>query len=201
MALIQKLTATLLAAVLSPVGVYAQTAPKKTPPAKAFAKPLTKTTAAKSTSTKANVTRATVTRATATKAGATRAATSKASGANGTSAKTKSKVKPPSRAYGQMQPGQERYKEIQQALLDRGYFRGQADGLWGSDSADALKRFQLDQNLDADGKISSLSLIALGLGPRRGTKSDDAAHAQEAGAADVTPPPFTAPANPPQDAN
>lgn len=33
---------------------------------------------------------------------------------------------------------------------------------------DALKRFQHDQNLVEDGKVGSLSLIALGLGPKRG---------------------------------
>jgi hypothetical protein len=32
---------------------------------------------------------------------------------------------------------------------------------------DALKRFQREQNLTEDGKIGSLSLIALGLGPKR----------------------------------
>ena len=32
---------------------------------------------------------------------------------------------------------------------------------------DGLRRFQVDQNLTADGKIGSLSLIALGLGPKR----------------------------------
>lgn len=69
--------------------------------------------------------------------------------------------------YAQQQPGPERYREIQQALADKGYFRGPVDGTWGPDSMDALKRFQTDQNVDADGKISALSLIALGLGPRR----------------------------------
>jgi hypothetical protein len=34
---------------------------------------------------------------------------------------------------------------------------------------DALRRFQADQNLDVDGKIGSLSLIAMGLGPKRMT--------------------------------
>jgi hypothetical protein len=32
---------------------------------------------------------------------------------------------------------------------------------------EALKRFQADQNLTPDGKLGSLSLIALGLGPKR----------------------------------
>jgi murein L,D-transpeptidase YcbB/YkuD len=67
----------------------------------------------------------------------------------------------------QQQPAPDRYREIQEALAERGYFRGTADGTWGADSIDALKRFQTDQNLDADGKIGALSLIALGLGPKR----------------------------------
>jgi hypothetical protein len=65
------------------------------------------------------------------------------------------------------QPSVERYKEIQQALADKGYFKSEPDGTWGSASIDALKRFQHDQKLAEDGKIGSLSLIALGLGPKR----------------------------------
>jgi len=67
----------------------------------------------------------------------------------------------------QQQPTAERYKEIQQALADRGYFNRPPDGQWGPDSVEALKRFQREQNLTDDGKIGSLSLIALGLGPKR----------------------------------
>jgi peptidoglycan hydrolase-like protein with peptidoglycan-binding domain len=69
----------------------------------------------------------------------------------------------------QQQPTPDRYKEIQQALSDKGYFKGSADGNWGPESVDALKRFQREQNLTEDGKIGSLSLIALGLGPKRTT--------------------------------
>lgn len=61
----------------------------------------------------------------------------------------------------------ERYKEIQQALAEKGYFRGDPDGNWGPESVEALKRFQREQNLTEDGKLGSLSLIALGLGPQR----------------------------------
>lgn len=57
--------------------------------------------------------------------------------------------------------------EIQQALAEKGYFGGTVDGNWGADSVDALKRFQREQNLTDDGKLGSLSLIALGLGPKR----------------------------------
>jgi peptidoglycan hydrolase-like protein with peptidoglycan-binding domain len=65
------------------------------------------------------------------------------------------------------QPSSARYKEIQQALADKGYFRSEPDGTWGPASVDALKHFQHDQKLAEDGKIGSLSLIALGLGPKR----------------------------------
>jgi len=71
------------------------------------------------------------------------------------------------RRWAQQQPTADRYKEIQQALAERGYFRGDPDGTWGPESIDSLKRFQHDQSLVEDGKIGSLSLIALGLGPKR----------------------------------
>jgi len=40
---------------------------------------------------------------------------------------------------------------------------------------EALKRFQASQNIDANGKINSLSLIALGLGPKREAAAKPAA--------------------------
>lgn len=95
---------------------------------------------------------------------------------------TASKKKPPVvRRVAQQQPTPERYKEIQQALADKGYFHGPVDGTWGADSTDALKRFQREQNLEDDGKIGSLSLIALGLGPPRGAATPNPAP--------VSPPP------------
>jgi hypothetical protein len=36
-----------------------------------------------------------------------------------------------------------------------------------------LKKFQAEQNLETSGKINSLSLIALGLGPKRETAAAD----------------------------
>jgi peptidoglycan hydrolase-like protein with peptidoglycan-binding domain len=79
------------------------------------------------------------------------------------------------RRSSQQQPTPERYKEIQQALADRGYFNAPADGNWGPESVDALKRFQREQNLTDDGKLGSLSLIALGLGPKRAEAVDKTA--------------------------
>ncbi len=67
----------------------------------------------------------------------------------------------------QMTPSPERYKEIQDALVAKGYLRPEDSGTgWNQASMDALKRFQSEQNIEASGKINSLSLIALGLGPK-----------------------------------
>ncbi|MFL6351659.1 MAG: peptidoglycan-binding domain-containing protein [Bryobacteraceae bacterium] len=95
----------------------------------------------------------------------------------------------------QLHPDPERYQEIQKALAERGYFKGEANGQWGDDSVEALKRFQADQKLPDDGKINSLSLIGLGLGP----KHDGASVTPAAGAASpaVQPPPLPDSAAPP----
>jgi hypothetical protein len=69
-----------------------------------------------------------------------------------------------------MAPAPERYQEIQQALAAKGYLKPEdASGAWGQNSIDALRQFQSEQNLQGTGKIDSLSLIALGLGPRHDT--------------------------------
>jgi peptidoglycan hydrolase-like protein with peptidoglycan-binding domain len=62
--------------------------------------------------------------------------------------------------------------EIQQALADKGHYTGPVDGNWGSECVEALRRFQQEQNLKPDGKLGALSLIALGLGPKRGPDTD-----------------------------
>lgn len=94
---------------------------------------------------------------------------SKTSGRTSRSARnrrSKTTRKPAARAT-QTAPTPERYKEIQQALIDRRYLNAEANGVWGPDSAAALKKFQSDQKLDPTGKLDSLSLIGLGLGPKR----------------------------------
>lgn len=76
-------------------------------------------------------------------------------------------VKPVTWRTRQLAPSADRYKEIQEALAARGYLSAeQSNGAWNDASIDALKRFQMDQNLDPTGKLNSLSLIALGLGPK-----------------------------------
>lgn len=122
----------------------------------------------------------------ASKSSTTKSVTAKSATAKTTTAKGRSKsktVRRTVRSY-QQSPTPERYQEIQQALVKKGYFQGEASGKWGADSTDALKRFQAEQNLTPDGKINSLSLIALGLGPKRLSAQSKSAN---------TPPPAPAP--------
>ena len=86
----------------------------------------------------------------------------------------------------QLAPTPERYKEIQTALAQRGYLHAAPSGVWDASSAEALRRFQQDQNLEPNGKLNSLSLIALGLGAKRGNTL----------AGVPTAPPVTAPRTP-----
>lgn len=65
----------------------------------------------------------------------------------------------------QMAPTPERYKEIQQALIDRGYLKSEPTGVWDEASSAAMAQFQTERNLPATGKLTAASLIALGLGP------------------------------------
>jgi hypothetical protein len=79
-----------------------------------------------------------------------------------TAARKKAVAGPPR----QVAPTPDRYREIQQALADKGYLKSEPNGVWDDQSAEALKQFQTDQHLSPTGKISALSLINLGLGPK-----------------------------------
>ena len=177
------MTAACLAAFAS-----AQTASTTTHPAAKKTAP--KATAAKSTVAKSTASKSAAAQSTATKTTAAKTGTAK-TGASKTGARTTSKTASGKskkqtvavrRPVTQQQPTTDRYKEIQQALAEKGYFSGPLDGNWGPDSTEALKRFQREQNLDADGKIGALSLMALGLGPRRGTASAPGVKAPEGNA-------------------
>jgi murein L,D-transpeptidase YcbB/YkuD len=67
---------------------------------------------------------------------------------------------------GQMHPDPERYKQMQQALAEKGYLAQQPTGVWDQQSTDALRRFQKDQNLEPSGKLDARTITALGLGPK-----------------------------------
>ena len=63
-------------------------------------------------------------------------------------------------------PAPDRVKEIQEALAGHGYTTP-VDGVWGKETETAMAKFQQDQNLEGKGKLTALSLIALGLGPQK----------------------------------
>jgi peptidoglycan hydrolase-like protein with peptidoglycan-binding domain len=75
-------------------------------------------------------------------------------------------------------PTPERYREIQQALVDKGYLKSEPDGVWDTQSTDALRQFQTDQKLTPTGKITAASLIGLGLGPKDSDNASSAAPAE-----------------------
>lgn len=67
----------------------------------------------------------------------------------------------------QSAPTPARYRQIQEALAAKGYLsQDDVTGAWNQNSVEALRRFQAEQNIESTGKINSLSLIALGLGPK-----------------------------------
>ena len=68
---------------------------------------------------------------------------------------------------GQQRPAPERIQEIERALADKGFLAAEADTNWDQASIDAMRRFQQSQNIAADGRLSSLSLVALGLGAQQ----------------------------------
>lgn len=91
-------------------------------------------------------------------------------------AKTAAKGKGPARPVAstwrsrQAVPAPERYKEIQEALASKGYLKSEPNGVWDSQSQDAMKQFQNEHQLTPTGKLSAASLIGLGLGPKNSTE-------------------------------
>jgi hypothetical protein len=88
----------------------------------------------------------------------------------------KAPAPPPAFRPRQLNPTPDRYKEIQQALVDKGYLKSDPSGVWDAASTDAMQRFQTDRKLTPTGKITAAALIELGLGPKT------------AGVPDVEPP-------------
>lgn len=140
-------------------------------PAKKPAPKSTKTTAAKKTTSKSTPAKKTTSKSTTAKKTTAKKSTVKSAKSTKRPVRRRSTTarRRVRRPAGQAKPSPERYAEIQRALKQRGYFEGETDGKWGEASTLALKKFQQEQNLKPDGKLGSLSLIALGLGPKRGS--------------------------------
>jgi hypothetical protein len=91
------------------------------------------------------------------------------------------KSRQPARPKGQAAPEAARIQEIQQALTAKGY-PVSASGQLDEATKTALTKFQTDNNLknfSGKGKLDSLTLIALGLGPQREPPPVDATKLQE----------------------
>ena len=56
---------------------------------------------------------------------------------------------------------------IQQALNEKGFNAGQADGVWGPRTVAAIENFQRTNNLKADGQLDDRTMAALGLPNRQ----------------------------------
>jgi uncharacterized protein (UPF0333 family) len=96
----------------------------------------------------------------------------------------------------QQNPTPDRYKEIQQALVDKGYLKSEPTGVWDSESIDAMQRFQTDQKMTPTGKINAPSLIGLGLGAKSAGAPEAPPLAPGAVPGAATPVSGSPPANP-----
>lgn len=64
-------------------------------------------------------------------------------------------------------------KQVQQKLKELGYYYGAIDGIFGSQTISAVKRFQRDYGLTVDGIVGPRTLSALGLGGKSSYSSSD----------------------------
>lgn len=64
-------------------------------------------------------------------------------------------------------------KQVQQKLKDLGYYKGDIDGIFGSQTIKAIKNFQRDYGLTVDGIVGTRTLNALGLGANGSYSSSD----------------------------
>jgi hypothetical protein len=72
-------------------------------------------------------------------------------------------------------PSADRIREIQQALIAKGFLQSEATGDWDSSTVEAWKKLEADNNLKVDGRIDSLGLIAIGLGPQSNNARESSA--------------------------
>jgi len=96
--------------------------------------------------------------ATSTQKSSTVSSTKKSTGRKSATKKKGKKVK------GQAAPTSERITEIQEALAKKGAGDLTPTGKWDDSTADAVRKFQASNGLNATGKLDALTLQKLGLG-------------------------------------
>jgi peptidoglycan hydrolase-like protein with peptidoglycan-binding domain len=125
--------------------------------------------------------------------------------------KTVSKKHHSKRESTQRAPTPARISEIQSALARDGYYQGQPNGKWDSNTVAAMQKFQSGNGLEASGKLNALSLQKLGLGssvagvsapkPVQPATSKPPASSPSSTAPAPAPPSTNSAANSPQSAN
>lgn len=78
--------------------------------------------------------------------------------------KKKLKKKHSKREPTQQAPTPERISEIQSALARGGYYEGDPNGKWDSNTVAAVEKFQSAHGIDSSGKLDAPTLQKLGLG-------------------------------------
>ena len=78
--------------------------------------------------------------------------------------KTSAKKRSAKREPTQKAPTPQRISEIQSALARGGFYQGEPNGKWDSNTIGAMQKFQSSKGLDPSGKLDALSLQKLGLG-------------------------------------
>lgn len=63
-------------------------------------------------------------------------------------------------------------KAIQQRLIQKGYYKGSADGVWGPATTSAVKSFQKSKGITADGVAGLITMTALDFRYQSGDKGD-----------------------------
>ncbi len=71
-------------------------------------------------------------------------------------------------------------REIQKALEYNGYYRGEIDGIFGENTKTAVKNFQRDSGLKADGIVGDATMRALGINKSSSTTAGSYGNLNEA---------------------
>src|ERR1700689_3798760 len=115
--------------------------------------------------------------------------------------KTVSKKHHSKREPTQKAPTAARISEIQSALARNGYYQGQPNGKWDSNTVSAMQKFQSGNGLEPSGKLNALSLQKLGLGSSVAGVSAPKPIQPAGSKPPASPTSSTAPASAPQSAN
>jgi peptidoglycan endopeptidase LytF len=75
----------------------------------------------------------------------------------------------------------ETIKKVQEELRDKGYYHGKIDGVLGPNTREALRRYQKEEKLSGDGRLTRETADHLGVKTAKGSTVDD--HFEQAGEA------------------